>query len=387
MIKVSVNEKAQKRIVSGHPWIFRSDIADKPPLQAGIVSVLDLQKKYLGKALFSPHSQISLRMLTRTPEEIDKSFWDQKLSSAWRLRESLQIPSNAYRVVYGEVDGIPSFILDRYAEAYSFQILSAGLETRREILLDLIREKFHPSLLVERNDVSVRNLEQLPLTRQILEGSGPAQVQVQEENLVFEVDLLEGQKTGAFLDQRDNRFFASVLAKGKNKILDVFSYQGWFACHMAQGALTVTCIDQSLAACQQIEKNAELNRLKNIQILNENAFDFLKEADQRKEKFQMINLDPPAFVKNRAQISQALKGYKEINLRALRLLDKEGILITSSCSHHLSLERFFEVIREAAQDAKRELQILKIGRQAPDHPALLNFQESEYLKCIFLRVL
>jgi 23S rRNA (cytosine1962-C5)-methyltransferase len=261
------------------------------------------------------------------------------------------------------------------------------LEAERVPLLRAVELLFQPKLLVERNDVLVRNLEKLPLSSQVLQGESSTLVLVTEGDLRFEVDLLEGQKTGAFLDQRDNRFQAAFFARAKKRILDAFSYQGWFACHMGKEAGSVMALEQSGPACRQIQRNCELNRIENISVTEANAFDFLKEADQRKERFNLINLDPPAFVKSRHQLSQALRGYKEINLRAMKLLEKDGILITSSCSHHLSEAEFLDVIRESALDAKRQVQILRVGQQASDHPILIGFPESRYLKCFFLRVL
>jgi 23S rRNA (cytosine1962-C5)-methyltransferase len=386
-VKVIVNEKGKRRILAGHPWVFRSDIKVDSNQLAGIVLVSDEKGRSLGKAFFSPHSQITLRMITPRDEVINVPYWEQKIKSAHHFRESVSILSNAYRVIFGESDGIPSFILDRYGDAFAFQILSAGLETERENILDAVKHLFRPTLLVERNDVSVRNLEKLPLSAQIVEGNIAPSLQVREGDLRFEVDLLSGQKTGAFLDQRENRFKAALFAKGRKRVLDAFSYQGWFACHLAKKTEEVVCVEQSEAACKQIEANALLNELNNITVVSKNVFDYLHEADQGKERFDLINLDPPAFVKSRRQLSQAIKGYKEINLRALKLLKNEGILITSSCSFHISDEEFLEVIRDAAQDAKRRVQIIGIGHQASDHPILVGFPESKYLKCLFLRVI
>lgn len=386
-LKVFVNEKGKRRILGGHPWVFRSDMEADSETPAGVVRVFDPQKKFLATALYSPPSQIALRMLSKKEETIDEGFWRKRLKIARRLREGLAIPSNAYRWVFGESDGIPSFILDRYDEALVFQILSAGLENQRESLLKAVGEEFQPKLLVERSDVSVRNLEALAQTVQVVQGEASTRLPIFEGELSFEVDLLEGQKTGAFLDQRDNRLRAALWARGKKRALDAFSYQGWFACHLSKGAEQVLAVEQSEAACRQIERNAQLNGIPSVQVLRQNVFDYLKEADQRKERFDLVNLDPPAFVKSRTQMPQALKGYKEINLRALKILEPEGILVTSSCSHHLSEEKFLEILQEAARDARREIQILAVGHQAPDHPILLNFPESKYLKCFFLRAL
>ncbi|MFO1518964.1 MAG: class I SAM-dependent rRNA methyltransferase [bacterium] len=385
-MKIQVTEKGKRRVLNGHPWVFRSDLDGKPEMDAGVVSVHDSRGKFLSKALYSPRSQIALRCFTTRDETIDKEFWRKRLLAADSFRRSLSLPSDAYRVVFGESDGIPSFVLDRYGAAFSFQMLSAGLETQREILLALLQEEFQPELVVERNDVTVRKLEELPLCSQVIFGESSTRRTITEGSLQYEVDLLEGQKTGAFLDQRDNRLKAGELSRGKKKALDAFAYQGWFSCPMARGAEEVTALDQSGPACEQIKSNAALNGIQNLSVLEVNAFDYLKEVDQRKERFDLINLDPPAFVKTRSQLAQALKGYKEINLRALRLLDAGGLLITSSCSHHLSEAEFFEVIREAAHDARRTVQIIGIGHQAADHPVLMNFPESNYLKCFFLRV-
>ncbi len=386
-MKIKINEKGKKRILKNHPWVFKSDLTDEKNAKAGVAEIIGPKNEPIAQGLYSPHSQISLRIISNSSTKIDESFWEEKILSADQFRKKLKIPSNAYRMIFGESDGIPSFILDRYANAFSFQILSAGLEIVRETLLKIIRKNFQPDLIVERNDVSVRNFEKLPLTCQILEGSISPKMIIEEKNLRFEVDILEGQKTGAFLDQRNNRILAGQLAENRKKALDVFSYQGWFACHLAKNAEEVTTIEQSEIACQQIKINAELNSQNNISIYSTNAFDYLREADQRKEKFDLINLDPPAFAKSKTHLSQALKGYKEINLRAMKLLEKDGILITSSCSHHISDEQFLEIITDAARDAKRQVQIVQVGHQAPDHPILVGFPESNYLKCLFLRVL
>lgn len=385
-MKVTLNSKAIHRLQQGHPWIFRSDIRAGKDLPAGVGDLESAQGKFLGKALYSPHSEIAIRFLTSQKIEVNQNFWKEKLLQAKQLREELQIASNAYRIVFGESDGIPSFILDKYDSAYSFQILSAGLEAERESLLSALEEVFSPSMLVERNDVSVRRLEQLPQSSLIIKGDASSLQMIEEGNLQFEVNLLEGQKTGAFLDQRNNRLKAAEYAKGKKKILDVCAYQGWFSCHMAQHAEEVTAIDQSEVACKSILRNSSLNHLDNIKVLEENAFDYLKELDRRKERFDLINLDPPAFVKSRKQIKDAMRGYKEINLRAMKMLEPHGILITSSCSHHLSEEIFLEVIHAAAVDSKRKVQILERGYQGSDHPVLVGFPESNYLKCFFLRI-
>jgi len=385
-MKLKISDKGKQRLLSGHPWVFRSDVVSTLPPQPGIISVLDKSEKFLGQALYSPHSQITLRWLTFKDEKIDREFWKNRMASAIGFRSQIPIASNACRLIYGEVDGIPSFVVDRYENAISFQMLSAGLETQRECLIDLLHEIVKPELIVERNDVSVRKLEQLPLCQQILFGTGASQVEIWEENLKFEVDLLEGQKTGAFLDQRENRIKAGFFSKNSKRILDVFSYEGWFACHFAQNANEVIAVEQSERAVQKIKLNAEKNKFKNISVISENAFDVLKKLDAQKEKFDLINLDPPAFAKSASQIKQALNGYKEIHLRAMRLLRKDGILITSSCSHHLSEDAMLKVIVDAAKDAKRTIQIFGMGAQSADHPILPRFPESKYLKCFFLRV-
>ncbi len=383
---ITLNSKAEKRLHQGHPWIFRSDLNIPEATAAGAVSLQNVSKKFLGTALYSPHSQIALRVLSLKDIQVDLDFFKLRLNQACARRKQLNFSSNAYRIVFGESDFIPSFVLDFYNGALSFQMLSAGLETYREILLQAVEEVFQPHTLVERNDVSVRRLENLGEAQALLKGE-KSFIEINEGQLRFEVDLLEGQKTGAFLDQRDNRLLAAQLAQGKNKLLDACSYNGWFACHMAKNASgKVLALDQSEKALLQVERNATLNELSNIEVLCHNVFDFLKEADHRKDKFDLINLDPPAFVKSRAQINQALKGYKEINLRAMKLLEAEGILITSSCSHHLSDNLFIEVLQQAALDAKRQVQILFKGQQGADHPALLGFPESKYLKCFVLRV-
>ncbi|MBL7685111.1 MAG: class I SAM-dependent rRNA methyltransferase [Deltaproteobacteria bacterium] len=384
--QIRVNDKGRKRVLRGHPWVFRSDLEWEKEPPAGVITLIDSKSKFLGIGLFSPHSQISIRMLSRHLEPVDELFWSKRLESALQLRDHLSIPSSARRLIHGEADGIPSFVLDQYGEALSFQSLSMGIESQRETLLKLIQEKLKPTLIVERNDVSVRNLEQLPQASQVLQGEGNVRQVIYEGDLKFEVHLLEGQKTGAFLDQRENRLQAGELARNQKKVLDACAYQGWFSCHLAKQAESVLAIDQSKSAVDQIKLNAQLNQLQNIEAIEANVFDWFKEADLKHEKFDLINLDPPAFVKSRHQLEAAMKGYKEVNLRAIKLLNPGGFLISSSCSHHLSEEEFIQVLESAARDAKRQLQILKIGSQAMDHPQLLGFPESKYLKCLFLRV-
>ena len=382
---VTITKRGAQRVHARHSWIYRSDVTDHRGAEAGfVVRVMDSHQRVLGRALYSSRSQIALRMIAFEDVEIDRRFWLSRLASAERLREQVVRDTAAYRLVYGESDLLPSLIIDRYNDCFVIQTLSQGMEALKQMWVELLAERYTPRAIVERNEARVRDLEGLPRTTGVVYGSDPGEFVVEESGVRLAVNLVEGQKTGSFLDQRENRIAARNYARGR--ALDCFTYQGAFALHLARGAEQVIGIDVSAPAIAQARRNAELNGATNIEFVEANVFDLLREMEQAGERFDVINLDPPAFAKNRASIEGAVRGYKEINLRAMKMLVSGGTLITSTCSYHMSEEGFLNVIAGAAADAGRSIQIVEKRTQARDHPVLLSMPETYYLKCMILRV-
>jgi 23S rRNA (cytosine1962-C5)-methyltransferase len=368
-----------------HRWIYRSDVTDHSGAEAGnLVRVMDSHERVLGCALYSSRSQIALRMIAFEDVEIDRGFWLSRLASAERLREQVVRGTTAYRLVYGESDLLPSLIIDRYNDCFVIQTLSQGMDALKQMWVELLAERYTPRAIIERNEARVRDLEGLPRTTGVVYGSDPGEFVVEENGVRLAVNLVEGQKTGSFLDQRENRIAARRYARGR--ALDCFTYQGAFALHLAREAEQVIGIDVSGPAIAQARRNAELNGATNIEFVEANVFDLLREMEQAGERFDVINLDPPAFAKNRASIEGAVRGYKEINLRAMKMLGPGGTLITSTCSYHMSEEGFLNVLADASADAGRSVQIVEKRTQARDHPVLVSMPETHYLKCMILRV-
>ena len=382
---VTITKRGAQRAHARHSWIYRSDIVDHSSAQAGdVVRVIDPQKRMLGSALYSSRSQIALRMLTFEDIEINRGFWLSRLECAERLREQVVRDTTAYRLIYGESDLLPSLILDRYNDCFVIQTLSQGMDALKQMWIELIAERYSPRAIVERNEARVRDLEGLPRATGIVYGSDPGEFVIEESGVKLNVNLVEGQKTGSFLDQRENRVAAGAYSRGR--ALDCFTYQGGFALHMAREAEQVIGVDVSAPAVAQARRNAELNGAANVTLVEANAFDLLREMEQAGERFDVINLDPPAFAKNRASIEGAMRGYKEINLRAMKMLTPGGTLITSTCSYHMSEETFMNVIAGAAADAGRGVQLIEKRMQARDHPVLISMPETYYLKCLILKI-
>src|SRR3989338_365805 len=314
---------------TGHPWVFSSDIVSKETNEPGLVTLLGPKSEFCAQALYSSHSKIACRILTRHKEAIDQNWWRQKISRAIQKRGALDIPSDAKRLVFAEADSLPSLIVDAYGPYLVVQTLSAGLEKFKTEIFKILESLVKPQGILERNDAAIRKKERLPAVKQVVCGEVPKEVLIQETDLKFLVSLWEGQKTGAFLDQRENRIFAGIKTEGL--ALDVFSFEGMFACHMAKRAESVLCVESSKKAAARILENANLNNLESkIQVEVVDAFDFLKNADRAKKHFDTINMDPPAFIKTASERQQGFGGYKEINLRAMKLLKPKGTLITSS---------------------------------------------------------
>lgn len=378
----AVSDRGAARWREGHPWIYRSDVRQEPdPPRPGIVSVRDGRGRHLGQALYSPASEIRLRLLSRKEETIDAAWWSERIARAAGRRQG--IAATAYRVVHGEADGLPSLVVDRYGPYLSVQLLSAGLEACREDVVAALEAVLEPAGILLRNDLPVRRHEGLPLTVEVARGEVPEEAEAEEGGVRYRVALREGQKTGTFLDQRENRLLAGELSRGRG--LDVFCYEGGFALHMAARCETVLAVDQSAQALARGRRNAELNGRSNIEWREANAFDLLRGLEAAGARFDLIVLDPPAFAKSRGHVPKALAGYKEVNLRAMRLLAPGGRLLTFSCSYHVGRERFLAMLADAAGDGGRRLVLERLLGQARDHPEVLTILETGYLKGALLR--
>ena len=381
-----VTMKGAKRWLAGHPWIYRSDVTTRPSVEAGAVLVNDQRGKPLGWALWSPKSEISLRLLDRNPRaRIDRAWWREAIRSAIARREGLDATATAYRLVHGEGDGLPSLICDRYDRWIVVQLMSAGLERFRADILAALLDIASPAGVLARNDAPLRNKEGLPITSELLHGAVPQEVEVIEHGLRYVAAPWEGQKTGAFLDQRENRVFVGAVARGR--ALDCFSYHGSFALHLARRSDQVTALDISPAALKRAADNCARNNITNVDLVEANAFDYLRAREQENERFDTIVLDPPAFAKNRSALPAALRGYKEINLRAMRLLSRGGILFTASCSFHLTKPLFMEMLQSAAADSGRRIALRDTRGQPIDHPEVLTIPETGYIKGALLEAL
>lgn len=380
---VTISRRAVQRLRSGHPWIYRSDLLEAGESAPGdVVRLLDRAGRFHGKAHYSAASQIALRWLTSDDRPVDADFFRERLRQAQQLRSRVVADTNAYRLVYGEADGLPALVVDRYAEWLSIQTLSQGMDCARPLLVELLGEMFSPRGIVERNDVRVRGLEALPQQAGVIAGECPETVEVVMNGIRFGVQLLAGQKTGAFLDQRENYAAAEAYAHGE--ALDCFTYAGGFALHLARRCTAVEAVDSSPEALAAARANAALNNASRIRFIEANAFDLLKSYDEQRRSFDLVVLDPPAFAKSRAKLEAARRGYKELNLRAFRLLRPGGVLVTCSCSHHLTEAEFLEAVAEAAVDVHRRVKVLERRSQARDHPIALTIPETHYLKCLIL---
>jgi len=381
--RVTVTPRGAARLRGGHPWVYRSDIDSEPDSGAGIVRVTDARGRVMGRALWSPASEIRLRLLTREDEDTDAAWWRSRVAAAAERRLALDIDATAYRVVHAEGDGLPSLIVDRYGDFAVVQLLSAGLESVRDAVLSAIQDVLEPKGILLRNDASVRKHEGLPLEVVEAAGTVPEAIEVREGRVTYTAAPWTGQKTGAFLDQRTNHLLMGELARGN--ALDVFTYHGLFALHMARGASSVRAIDSSAPALEVARGNAGLNDCGNVEWLEANAFDVLRELQSSGEQFETIVLDPPAFAKRKDALPRALAGYKEINLRAMRLLAPGGLLLTCSCSFHVSRALFLEMLQAAAADSGRRIVLERLVGQSADHPQVLTIPETGYLKGVLLR--
>ena len=381
--RVTVNKKGETRIERGHPWVFRSDVVRENGAAPGaVVQVLGARDRPLGFAFYSSRSEIRLRMVAHG-ESLPEDFLRARLRAAIRWRETVATGAEAHRLVHGEGDGIPSLIVDRYGEYLVVQTLSQGTEARKAEIVAALVEELHPKGVLARNDPKVRSLEGLEQEVGLLHGSVPETVEVTEGFVRFAVDPWKGQKTGMFLDQRENHLVARTYAKGR--VLDGFAYDGGFALQVASLASSVLAVDLSADALSRVRGNAARNGIGNVETRDANVFDLLHELTKAGEKFDTVILDPPAFAKSKDAVEKARRGYKEINLRALKLLPPGGILITCSCSYHVHEADLEEILAEAARDAGATVTVVEKRRQARDHPVLLGVPETYYLKCFVLR--
>ncbi|WP_434382374.1 class I SAM-dependent rRNA methyltransferase [Melittangium boletus] len=384
--QVSIVRRGVERWQGGHPWIYRADLNGDPALEGGeVVRVVDNRGWFLGKAFYSKQSKISLRWLSYDDVPVDTDFFRQRLAQANAMRQRALPGETTYRLVHGEADLLPGLVVDRYGDCLSVQFLTPGTEQRKQLIVALLVELFKPRAIVNRSDVGVRALEGLPQEKGVLYGELSGPVPYDEGLVRVRADLMEGQKTGAFLDQRENHVMAAQYAFGE--ALDCFSYVGGFALQLATRAQKVTAVEISEQAAGQLRANAAANKLSNVDVVVANAFDYLRDTLDEGHRFDTIVLDPPSFAKNKDAIPGALRGYKELNLRAIQLLRPGGFLITASCTYHIDEQGFEDMLVSAATDAKRRVQIIEKRGAGKDHPVLLNLRETRYLKCFVLRVL
>ena len=379
---IRVTTRGAARWTSGHPWIYRSDTMDRAAA-AGLIAVLDRRGKFLGQALYSPTSEISLRLLEPSERPVDAAWWVERIRGASRRRAG--IDASAYRVVHGEGDALPSLVVDRYDRWVVMQLLSAGLETMRGDILAAVREVLEPEGILLRHDAPVRRYESLGETVELAWGSVPERVEVREGSIRYFAALWTGQKTGAFLDQRPNRVLAGTLVPPGGRALDCFAYHGSFALHLASRAREVLAIDSSEEALERGRENAAANMVGNIDWRLGDAFDLLRDFDRARERFDVVVVDPPAFAKSKDAVASALRGYHEINRRAMRIVARGGALLTASCSFHVRRPDFEAMLARAASDSGRRLVLERWLGQGEDHPEVVTIPETGYLKGAVLR--
>lgn len=380
-----ISPRGVERLRQGHLWVYRSDVRSAEAEAGAVVRLTDERGRFHGRAFYSDKSQISIRLLTREDVPADRAFFAERLRRAAAYRRLVVENSESYRLVYSEADLLPSLIVDRYGDYLVVQTLSQATERLKSLFTEILVELFSPKGILERNDPRVRLLEGLDQRVSVLHGEVPAEIVVKENGVAFAYDLPKGQKTGSFLDQRENHWAARRYASGE--VLDCFSYQGGFALTIAEKCTHVEGIEMAPAAVEAAHRNQELNAISNAHFRAGNTFDILKEYDEVGRRFQMVILDPPAFAKNRESIPAAHRGYKEINLRALKLLGPGGFLVTCSCSYHITEALFLQILAEAANDARRSIVVAERRTQAQDHPILLTMPETHYLKCLIVSVL
>ena len=380
-----LTKRGAARARSGHPWVYRSDVAEVAGDAGDVARVVDRSGHFLGHAFYNPKSEITLRIATREDEEINEAWFRDRIEKAWAYRDSLRIDADAYRVLHAEADGIPGLVADRYGDYFVLQVGSAAVERRLAPIVAALEYLFAPTGILLRGDTVVRRREGLATKVEVLSGEVPESITVREGPVRYHAHVWSGQKTGGFLDQRENHLAAATYAK--ERVLDVFSYAGGFALHAARVAETVEAVDSSGEALEAARANAGLNGFSNLSFTRANAFDLLRERSDRGERYDTVILDPPAFAKTKRELPGAVRAYKEINLRAMKLLAPGGALVTCSCSYHFSRELMEETLRSAAADAGRTMRVCEWRGQALDHPEILTIPETRYRKCAVLECL
>lgn len=386
--RIYLKPKEEIRIQEGHPWVFSNEIKEiKGTILSGdIAYVYSATGLFIGKGFLNTSSKIIVRIISRIEDEIiDEAFFEKLINQAYQSRLSLGF-SNSFRILFGEADGIPGLIVDKYDDYLSIQVLSLGIDIRKQMFIDILRKLINPKGIYERSDVPVRKKEGLELFKGTIYGEVPDIIRIKENNLWMDIDLKHGQKTGSFLDQQENHERIKAYAKDAT-VLDCFSHIGGFGLHAAYyGAKHVTCLDISETAVKNINHNAKINHLNNVTGIQGDVFEMLRSYQNDQKFFNVVVLDPPAFAKKQDDLNKAYKGYKEINLQALKIIEPNGYLISCSCSHYMSPALFLEMLMDASKDAKRITQMIDFSIQAKDHPALLGSDESLYLKCVTLKV-
>jgi 23S rRNA (cytosine1962-C5)-methyltransferase len=384
--KVTVTRRGAERLAVGHLWIYRADVEKTPSgLAAGdVVAIVDGRGRFLAKAFWSKASKIALRVVSHDEVPIDADFFAERLAQAIDLRERAFAGETFLRLVHGEADLLPGLVVDRYGDVAVLQTLVPATDRRKALLAELVASALSLRSVVERNDVRVRELEGLEQVKGVLRGEPPGPVVYREGEVRMTVDLLAGQKTGTFLDQRENHLRAGEYARGR--CLDCFSYAGGFALQLARRAEHVVAVEMQPNAAALLHENVAQNRAANVEVVEANAFDHLRDLADEPPAFDLVVLDPPAFAKNKESLPAARRGYKEVNLRAIQVLRPGGILVTASCSYHLPEAMLEEIVLDAANDAGRRIQVLERRGAGRDHPVLLGVPETRYLKCLFLRV-
>jgi len=376
------------RLNAGHLWVFSNELKDSPKAftPGSIVELRDKKGEYLGKGYINPHSLIAVRVLTRRDEEIDKAFFKRRIERALAYRRRF-VTGECYRAVYSEGDALPGLIIDRYGDCISMQMTTLGMEEWTDVIIELVEEIFSPSVIVLRNDGSIRNLEGLPLEKRIVKGSLDTLPVIKENGVSMEVDPMHGQKTGMFLDQRENRAALGSLAIEGEAALDLFSYTGAWALALAGRGAIVTGVDSSEGAVAQATRNAGLNGFSGrCEFIKADVFEFTKAALGRGDKYGIVVLDPPAFVKSRQRLKEGLRAYRELNGMCMKLIKSGGLLATSSCSYHVDKAAFVDMLRDAARDAGVAVRVIETRSQARDHPVALSVPETEYLKCVIAEI-
>jgi 23S rRNA (cytosine1962-C5)-methyltransferase len=389
MKKIHLKRKIAQRIANGHPWIFANEVekAEGEAVPGDIVEVYFSDGKFAGKGYYNPQSQIIVRLLTQDKKaEVNEEFFLNKIKECWAYRQKLGYTENC-RLVFGEADGLPQLIIDKFNDHFVIQTLALGIDRWKPALVKALETVFRPKGIYERNDVPVRELEGLPQHKGFLSAAFDPKIIINENGLKFHVDLENGQKTGYFLDQQDNRRAIRNIVKGAD-VLGAFTYTGTFEIHAAHyGAKSVLGLDISESAVQQANRNAELNGLQDIvRFETANAFDVLKQWSKEERRYDVVMLDPPAFTKSRATLQKAITGYKEINLRGMKLLRPGGFLVTSSCTNLVQPELFLQIIDMAAKDARRKIRQVTFQSQSQDHPIIWNMENTNYLKFLIVEV-